>query len=119
MPERARRWISPEEYLALEELAETKSEYFNGEIFAMAGGTEGHSLIGGNILASLHGQLTSRPCRVYPSDMQIKCQATGLYTYPDATIVCGERLFEDAARRTLLNPTVVFTESYCGLRSPL
>jgi Uma2 family endonuclease len=98
---------TPEEYLALERQAEYKSEYFNGEIFAMTGASRRHNLVAGNVLASLHTQLRNRPCEIYPSDMRVKVSPTGLFTYPDVVIVCGEPIFDDKQRDTLLNPTVL------------
>ncbi|HEV7377579.1 MAG TPA: Uma2 family endonuclease [Pyrinomonadaceae bacterium] len=98
---------TPDEYLALERQAEYKSEYFNGEIFAMTGASRRHNLVAANVLASLHGQLRKRPCEIYPSDMRVKVSPTGLYTYPDVVIVCGEPIFDDTQRDTLLNPTVL------------
>ena len=98
---------TPEEYLALERQAEYKSEYFDGEIFAMTGASRRHNLVAGNVLASLHGQLRKRLCEIYPSDMRVKVSPTGLYTYPDVVIVCGEPIFDDKQKDTLLNPTVL------------
>ncbi|MDT4956069.1 MAG: hypothetical protein QOJ02_4207 [Acidobacteriota bacterium] len=98
---------TPEEYLALERQAEYKSEYFNGEIFAMTGASRKHNLVAGNVFASLHGQLKKRPCEIYPSDMRVKVSMTGLYTYPDVVIACGEPTFDDKQKDTLLNPTVL------------
>lgn len=100
-------YYTPEEYLALERQAEDKSEYFNGEIFAMTGASRRHNLAAGNVLAALHLQLRKRPCEIYPSDMRVKVSPTGLYTYPDVVIVCGEPLFDDEEKDTLLNPTVL------------
>jgi Uma2 family endonuclease len=96
--------ITPEQYLEIERKAEYKSEYLNGEMFAMAGGTDPHSLIAMNINSDLHHQTRNRQCWVYSSDMRVQVEATGLYTYPDGSAVCGERKFLDARRDTLLNP---------------
>ncbi len=98
---------SPEEYLELERKAEYKSEYYNGEIFAMTGASRRHNLIASNIIIALGQQLKKRPCEIYPSDMRVKVSPTGLYTYPDVTIVCGEPSFDDEQKDTLLNPTVI------------
>jgi len=98
---------SPQEYLALERSIEQKNEYLNGEIFALAGASERHNLIVGNILASIHVQLRGKPCKVYSSDMRLKVSATGLYTYPDVVALCGEAHFDDEQRDTLLNPSLV------------
>ena len=109
---------SPQEYLALERKATDKSEYFNGEIFAVSGAGEEHNLIVMNIAASLHNQFRGRPCKVYANDMRIKVSPTGLYTYPDVVAVCEDAQLEDAHLDTLLNPTVLIevlsrsTEAY-------
>src|SRR3954469_16725505 len=81
MSSQAKVHYTPEEYLALERQAEYKSEYFNGEIFAVMGASRRHNLVAVNILASLHGQLKKRPCEIYPGDMRVKVSPTGLYTY--------------------------------------
>ena len=106
------RW-TPETYLAHERTAATKSEYLAGEIFAMAGASEAHNLIVTNLIACLRPQLRARGCKIYPSDMRIKISATGLYTYPDLTIVCGPARFDDKQHDVLLNPTVL-----CEVLSP-
>jgi Uma2 family endonuclease len=107
MPVPARQRVTPEQYLALEREADTKSEYFNGEIFAMAGASREHNLITLNVGAALHSQLRGRPCETYPSDMKVKVSATGLYTYPDVTIACGELQFDDDRKEVLVNPTLI------------
>ncbi|PYS85438.1 MAG: hypothetical protein DMF67_00355 [Acidobacteria bacterium] len=107
MSSQVKVYYTPDEYLALERKAEYKSEYFGGEIFAMTGASRKHNLVAGNIFAALHLQLKKRPCEIYPSDMRVKVSPTGLYTYPDVVIVCGEPLFDDEQRDTLLNPTAL------------
>jgi Uma2 family endonuclease len=99
--------LTPEEYLAIEREAEFKSEYFDGEMFAMTGARENHNLICANITRVLGNQLVDRPCYLYPSDMRIKVASVEKYTYPDVAVVCGERIFEDETRDTLLNPMVI------------
>lgn len=102
----------------IERKAEFKSEYYRGEMFAMAGAKEAHSLLVANGVASLSRQFRRRPCRVYPSDMRVRVNATSLYTYPDVTAVCGEPRFQDEQRDTLLNPVLLIevlspsTEAY-------
>jgi Uma2 family endonuclease len=103
-----KRRLSPEEYLAIERKAKFKSEYFDGEMFAMAGASRKHNLIAGSVGARLTTQLDDRDCEVYISDMRVKVSPTGLYTYPDVVVVCGEPRFEDAEVDTLLNPKVLF-----------
>lgn len=99
--------LTPEEYLAKERKALTKSEYRNGQIHAMPGASHEHNVIMGNTFAELHIQLRDRTCIVYPSDMRVKVSSTGRYTYPDVIVVCDEPQFEDAHFDTLLNPTVL------------
>src|SRR5437867_3979843 len=99
-------YITPKQYLELERQAEFKSEYFAGEVIAMAGGTPEHSLIAANATRELGGQLLQKPCRVYSSDLRVHTSEPH-YTYPDVTIVCGEPQFLDEQRDTLLNPTVI------------
>jgi Uma2 family endonuclease len=103
-----KKYISPEEYLANERESPDKHEYFDGEIFLMAGTSEEHANISSNINASLHFQLKKRPCKSYQSDLRVYIPATGLYTYPDVIVVCGKpQLLEDAYLDTLLNPNLI------------
>jgi Uma2 family endonuclease len=110
--------LSVQEYLELEQMSEVRHEYENGEIREMPGGTKEHSGLGRNILADLYFQLEDSTCEVYNSDLRVFIEKTGLYTYPDVSVVCGEAKFEDAKQDSLLNPTVIFevlsksTESY-------
>lgn len=99
--------ITPEEYLALERKAERKSEYHNGEIFAMAGTSESHNLIVANVIAELRTGLKRSDCKVYPSDMRLKIPSTSLYTYPDVVVVCSKPQFDDEHQDTLLNPILI------------
>jgi Uma2 family endonuclease len=96
-----------EQYLALERQAEHKSEFLNGEIFAMSGASREHNRITVNVGSGLHTQLRGRPCETFISDMRVEVSTTGLYTYPDVVVVCGDPHFEDANVDTLLNPTLI------------
>ena len=100
-------YVTPEEYLHRERKAEFRSEYFRGETFAMAGASANHNLIVLNAGASLREQLKKKPCRVYPSDLKLRIEATGLYTYPDLSVVCGDPQLESDAVDVLLNPVVL------------
>ncbi len=100
-------FYTPEEYLALEEKADYKSEYFNGEIFAMAGGSYNHNVIAGNINAALNQYAESKPCVAFISDMRVLVKANGLYTYPDAILVCGQVEFAEGRNDTLTNPLII------------
>lgn len=103
-----RHYLTPEEYLTLERQAETKSEYFQGEVYAMAGASPRHTLIAANTVALLVLGLKGRPCTVHGSDLRLKVPATGLYSYADVTVVCGKAQFEDRHQDVVLNPTVIF-----------
>jgi Uma2 family endonuclease len=111
-------YLTPQEYLAIERGAQYKSEYFDGEMFAMAGASPAHNQITTNVVGELHPQLKKRPCYVYANDMRVKVSATGLYTYPDIVALCGPARFDDNQKDTLLNPTVIIevlsesTEAY-------
>ena len=111
-------WMSEAEYLAFERASEIKHEYIEGEIYAMAGASREHNLICTSVSFILYGQLRGKKCEIYPSDMRVKIQAAGRYTYPDISIVCGEPEFADGKFDTLLNPVVLIevlsdsTEAY-------
>jgi Uma2 family endonuclease len=107
MDAQTRPRLTPEEYLAIERQAETRSEYLDGEMFAMTGGSLHHNLIVSNLVRELSLQLKKRPCQVYPSDLRVHIPATGLYTYPDVIVVCGEPRLEDQHLDSLLNPTLI------------
>lgn len=98
---------TPEEYLALERRAESKSEYVNGRIYAMSGASRVHNVIAGNVFAGLHSRFRGRSCDVYGSDMRVNVSPTGMYTYPDVAALCGTPEFADAEVDTLLNPSVI------------
>lgn len=99
--------LTPEAYLARERAATERSEYVNGQVYALAGTSREHSLIAANLIRELSTQLRGRPCETYANDMRVKVSATGMYTYPDIVVACGEPRFEDAHVDTLLDPTVV------------
>ena len=110
--------LSPEEYLAIERHAEIRSEYLDGEMFAMSGGSRAHNLIVTNIVRELSLHLKKHPCEVYSGDQRVRIPEVGLYTYPDVVVACGEPRFEDEHLDTLLNPVLIIevlsptTEAY-------
>jgi Uma2 family endonuclease len=110
--------LSVEEYLELERPSNVRHEYIDGELKGMPGETKEHSAIGGNIFAHLYFKLEDSACEIYNSDLRVLVENTGLYTYPDVSVVCGEAEFEDANQDSLFNPTVLFevlsksTENY-------
>ncbi len=107
MSTQPKTFLTEEQYLEIERKAEYKSEYFAGEMFAMAGAKEGHNLLVTNLVREISEQVRNRPCRVYSNDMRVRIPSTGLYTYPDVIAVCGEPKFRDEQRDTLLNPSLV------------
>lgn len=98
-------YMTRDEYLALEAQSDIKHEFFQGEIFAMSGGTYHHADIAGNIYAHLKTKLRGRPCRPMNSDMRIHTPS-GLDTYPDVSVFCGQPELQDA-QRSLLNPAMI------------
>lgn len=99
--------LSSQEYLAIERKAEIKSELINGRMYGMARTTREHNLIAVNVARQLGNRLEDRPCEAYVSGIRVKVDETGLYTYPDVTVVRGRPEFEDTHVDTLLNPLVV------------
>lgn len=95
------------DYLALEESSNTKHEYLNGEVYAMAGGTPEHAALSAAISGALLSHLRGGPCRVYSSDLRVRVLATGLATYPDVTVVCGPLERDPAGPQTVVSPQVV------------
>jgi Uma2 family endonuclease len=97
------------EYLAFERAAETRHEYINGGIYAMAGGTIEHGLLATNATVALANALRGRPCVVLNSDVRVRVRApsTDLATYPDVTVVCGAIARADADPDALTNPVVI------------
>lgn len=99
--------LTETEYLAIERQAETKSEFLDGEMFAMSGASFRHNLLVANLLRELGNALRTRSCDVLPPDMRVHVPTTSLYTYPDVTVVCGDAEFVDGQFDTLTNPTVL------------
>lgn len=109
---------SPQDYLTFERQSPGKHEYENGKLHAMAGASRKHNLISGNLYLGLRTRLRNRRCEAFMSDMRVLIEETGLYTYPDVVVSCGQPAFQDAENDTLLNPTFIAeilspsTESY-------
>lgn len=106
------------EYLAFERASETKHEYLDGQVYAMAGASVKHGRIIQNTSGSLYNQLRGGPCEAITNDLRVRISATQLNTYPDIVVVCGEPQLTDEHLDTLLNPTVLIevlspsTETY-------
>lgn len=100
-----RSYISPEEYLALEAVAETKHEYWDGHLVAMAGASLEHNLIKDNLAAELKQRLRERGCRVVTSDQRVQLGVR--YVYPDVVVVCSEPALSDSRPPSLVNPDLL------------
>lgn len=96
-----------EEYLTLEEKAEFKSEYHNGEIYAMSGGTPVHSQVAGNIGAELRSALRDKNCISYTSDLKIRIETANRAVYPDASVFCGDLVYYEDRKDVVTNPILV------------
>jgi Uma2 family endonuclease len=95
------------EYLALETKSDARHELVNGEILAMSGGTPEHSRLAASVIRELGVALRGRPCVTFTSDLRVRVQATGLTTYPDATVVCGRIEVDPEDKNTVTNPVVL------------
>ena len=95
------------QYLEHESRTGEKHEYYLGELFAIVEGTPRHALIAANFLGEATQLLKGKPCIAYTGDLRIKVDSAGLYTYPDASIVCGELEMDSEVPNTVLNPTVL------------
>lgn len=107
MTAQPQKYFTPQEYLELERAAEYKSEYYQGEIFAMAGASRNHNRITENLSIDIGFFLKGKSCRSYSSDFRTHIPANGLYTYPDLLVVCGKEEYVDGEFDTLLNPTII------------
>ena len=102
------KYVPPQEYLRLERMSDTKHEYFEGEIVAVAGATLAHNYIVANIIREIGSFLKGKSCRITPSDLRISIPSANSYTYPDATIICGKPEMEDDKFDTAKNPATIF-----------
>lgn len=98
--------LTVEEYLEREKTSLVKHEYHNGEVFAMAGGTPPHSLLGTNATGELRNALRGKPCRPYNGDLQVAISRRK-YVYPDATVICGKPTFFEENSIAPNNPVVI------------
>lgn len=106
MSTQPKTFLTPEQYLAIEREAPYKNEYYDGEMFSMAGARKGHDLIAGNVHGELRNSFRSRPCRAHTSDMRVRTGPRH-YVYPDTSAVCGEPQYLDEMGDTLLNPSLI------------
>ena len=110
--------VTPEEYLEAERKAALRSEYADGQVFAMSGASRKHNRIAFNIAHVLGEQFRGGSCQVFGLDLKVRVKPRGPYYYPDLAVVCGEPQFQDVSEDVLLNPKVIIeilspsTESY-------
>lgn len=96
------------EYVALELESSTKHEFLDGEIYAMAGGSEEHSALAAEVVRALGNAIGDRPCRVHTSDLRVYVERVGLATFPDASVICGPlQQHGPSPAATAVNPTVL------------
>lgn len=100
-------YVTPEEYLAAERLSETRSEYLDGGVYPMTGGTVNHNQITINLILELGAQLRSSNCRVHATDLKLGLPDSRKFFYPDVMVVCGELQYHDERRDVILNPDIV------------
>ncbi|SPE40873.1 conserved hypothetical protein [Candidatus Sulfopaludibacter sp. SbA3] len=114
--------LTPEEYLEIERNAEFRSEYWQGEMYAMAGAGRAHNQLVSNLARVVGNHILSKQCEGYAIDMRVRVGASRLYTYPDYVAFCGEPQFMGQRQDTLLNPALIVevlspsTESYDRIR---
>jgi len=99
--------LTEEEYLRIERAAAYKSEFVDGEMFAMAGGSSRHSTLAANAIADLVVQLRGKRCRVFTSDMRIRTPKSGTQLYPDLSVTCGPTQFHLGSTDIMVNPTLI------------
>lgn len=96
------------DYVGVEQTSSTKHEFYDGEIYAMAGGTEEHSALAAEVIATLRNGIGERPCRVHTSDLRVYVESVGLATFPDGSVISGPlQQHEPSPRATALNPMVL------------
>ena len=96
------------EYVAIERESPTKHEFLDGEIYAMAGGSEDRSALAAEVLRVLGNAAQGKPCRVHTSDLRVYAEAPGLATFPDGSVICGElQQHPPSPEATALNPSVL------------
>lgn len=114
-----RIFVSPEEYMVMEAVSPVKHEYFDGEIFQMAGASYAHNMASMNISGTLFAQMDRTRCFIVQNDMRLWVETSGLFTYPNVMVVCGKpELSKIRGLENLINPVLIIevlsssTESY-------
>jgi Uma2 family endonuclease len=110
--------LTPEEYLELDRASQVRSEYYDGRMYAMAGGTHDHGIIVFETAHQIANAIEGRPCLVTVENVRVQVAPDGLYTYPDVVVVCGKTRYRDGHSDTILNPILLIevlspsTEAY-------
>jgi Uma2 family endonuclease len=99
--------VTEEEYLAINRATEVRSEFFDGEMFAMSGGSMRHAQLQANLHGELYVALRGKDCRAFTSDFRVRVSPGRMYAYPDITVVCGRPLLAGEHQDILANPTVI------------
>lgn len=99
--------LTEAEYLAQENASEFRSEFYDGEVFLMTGGSVRHNRIKENLAIRIGSQLWGKPCQSFSSDQRVKVQDTGLIAYPDIIVVCGEPKLDETDAYSIVNPQVI------------
>lgn len=107
MPAAIQSYLTPSAYLMQERQSIERSEFINGQIYAMAGASREHNQLVFNLAGLLHAQLRQKPCSAFVADMRVRTRANEAYFYPDLTVICGDMQFEDEESDTLTNPTLI------------
>lgn len=108
MHQPALKYITAEEYLALEDAADSKHEYYHGEIFAMAGASQNHNRLTVDLGTSANLALQGSQCELYMNDMKVWSKAKNFFAYPDVAIICGKAEFYEGRTDIITNPLVIF-----------
>ena len=99
---------TPEEYLAFEREAESRHEFFDGAIYAMAGESLSHSRVCVNLSGEVRNKLKGKACEALSPNMKVRTSSASLFAYPDLTVVCGKPQFHDTKKDVLINPQAIF-----------
>jgi Uma2 family endonuclease len=110
--------VTEKEYLAMDRAAEVRSEFLDGEMWAMPGGSVRHGQLQTNLILALGAAVRGRNCQVFTSDVRVRVKPGRMYAYPDVSVVCGKLVLADNRQDIVLNPTAIFevlspsTETY-------
>lgn len=100
-------WIDYATYLDIEQRADRRHEWLDGAVYAMAGGTLEHGQLSASVIGELLARAAGCGCRVFSADAKVRVRATGLATYPDASVVCGPIERDPDDRNAMINPVVL------------